>query len=129
MSILRDLRNAKQVEAARTVIKFHGDIANSLLTDAVSLAHDVPESAGTKDVILFLLKRVAPHTASSLRNFSIWVNEEIVSQVNEEVASQMQEAPEAAPAEEVDQEFTNVRNIVGTAKSPRIRPRKRGLSH
>ena len=117
MSILRDLRNAKQVEAARTVIKFHGDIANSLLTDAVSLAHDVPESAGTREVILFLLKRVAPHTASSLRNFSVWVDEEI--------ASQMQEPPEAAPAEEVDQmEFTNVRNIVGTAKSPRIRPRK-----
>jgi hypothetical protein len=120
MGILRDLRNTKQVEAARTVIKFHGDIANSLLTDAVSLAHDIPETAGTREAILFILKRVAPSTASSIRNFSVWVNEE--------VASQMQEPPEAAPAEEV--EFTNVRNIVGTAKSPRIRPRKRdGLSH
>ena len=109
MGILRDLRNTKQIEAARTVIKFHGEIAQSIITDAVNLAHDVPETAGTREAILFLLKRVAPSTASSIRNFTIWVNQE--------VASQMQEPLEAAPAEGV--EFTNVRNIMRKSTHPR----------
>ena len=111
---LEALRQPKEVEAARTMIKFHGDIANSILSDAVSLANDLPEdskSAGA--AIIFVLKRVAPKTAASLRNFSIWVKEQ-------HVASQ-QEPPEAVPAEE----FVNIREVAEvTVKTPQVRLRK-----
>ena len=57
---LEALRQPKEVEAARTMIKFHGDIANSIISDAVSLANDLPEEQECWRVaaIIFVLKRV-----------------------------------------------------------------------
>ena len=51
---LEALRQPKEVEAARTMIKFHGDIANSIISDAVSLANDLPEDSKVLALQLFL---------------------------------------------------------------------------
>lgn len=90
--LLNGLRDDKQVGIARETVKWHGKLANAILSDMVDLARDLPENASAKKALAFVAKKIAPTSTERFSEYNKWVEE-----VNPPVF--VEEIIEAVPAE------------------------------
>lgn len=109
--LLNGLRDDKQVGIAKETIKWHGKLANAILSDMVDLARDLPENTSAKKALAFVAKKIAPTSTERFSEYNKWVKE-----VNPPVF--VEEIIEAVPAEVV----TTPRIIINKND---IKPRRR----
>ena len=108
--LLNGLRDDKQVGIARETVKWHGKLANAILSDMVDLARDLPENTSAKKALAFVAKKIAPTSTERFAEYNKWVKE-----VNPPVF--VEEIIEAVPAE-----VTTPRIIINKND---IKPRRR----
>lgn len=103
--LLKGLRDDKQVKIARETIKWHGKLANAILSDMIDLACDLPEGATAKKALTFVAKKIAPISTERFTAYNEWVKE-----VNGPVF--VEEVVEAVPVEVTSRQIILNKNDV-----------------